>query len=110
MAFAVCVLLYCTVSSLMYPLSQRMVRFSFWEASVVADRILVIAGEYVDIFSDIHSVLRHKESRIQAPECDSTPAQQFERLHHYPVVASFPQKSVGFPIHQIGDTGFLLLL
>ena len=34
-----------------------MVRFSFWEASVVADRILVIAGEYVDIFSDIHSVL-----------------------------------------------------
>ena len=81
----------------MCSLGQQMVRFSFWEASAVADRILVIAGEYVDIFSGIHSALRHKESRIQAPECDSIPVQQFERLHHYPAAASFPAKIGRFP-------------
>lgn len=78
MAFAVCDLLFCAVFPLMCSLGQQMVRFLFWEASAVANRILVIAGEYVDIFSDIHSALRHKESRIQAPERGSTPAQQFE--------------------------------
>ena len=97
MAFAVCVLLFCAVSPLMCSLSQQMVLFSFWEASAVANRILVIAGEYVDIFSDIHSALRHKESRIQAPERGSTPAQQFERLQHYPVAASFPAEIGLFP-------------
>ena len=97
MAFAVCVLLFCAVSPLMYSLSQQMVLFSFWEASAVANRILVNAGEYVDIFSDIQSALRHKESKIQAPERDSIPAQQFERLHHYPVAASFPAEIGRFP-------------
>lgn len=53
MAFAVCVLLFYAVSPLMCPLSQQMVLFSFWEASAVANRILVVAGEYVDIFFGI---------------------------------------------------------
>ena len=97
MAFAACVLLFCAVSPLMCSLSQQMVLFSFWEASAVANRILVVAGEYVDIFFGIHSALRHKESRIQAPEYNSIPAQQFEQLHYHPVAASFPAETGRFP-------------
>ena len=45
----------------------------------------------------IESMKVVKGTRIQAPECDSIPAQQFEQLHYHPVAASFPAETGQFP-------------
>ena len=109
MAFAVCVLLFYAVSPLMCPLSQQMVLFSFWEASAVANRILVVAGEYVDIFLVFiqHFAIRNPESTPL-----NTTVYPLSNLNNFIIIRwllLFLQKPIGFPIHQIGDTGFLLL-
>ncbi len=78
MAFAVCDLLFCAVFPLMCSLGQQMVRFFVLGSKCCGKPDSRNRWRICGHFSDIHSALRHKESRIQAPERGSTPAQQFE--------------------------------